>query len=87
MDRINKLYDIIERDFGIVICDNRANNGCFPNYIVEMRISSTNFSIDHPVSLYGWENNEIIYSFRFYLNQKQIDELENENENEDEIDE
>ena len=87
MDRINKLYDIIERDFGIVICDNRANNGCFPNYRVEMRISSTNFSIDHPVSLYGWENNEIIYSFRFYLNQKQIDELENENENEDEIDE
>ena len=81
MDKINKLYDIIERDYGIVICDNRANNGCFPNYRVEMKIPSNNFSIDHPVFLYGWEDDEIIYSFRFYLNQKQIDELENENEN------
>ena len=38
MDKINKLYDIIERDYGIVICDNRANNGCFPNYRVEIKI-------------------------------------------------
>ena len=83
MDKINKLYDIIERDYGIVICDNRANNGCFPNYRVEMKIPSNNFSIDHPVFLYGWDNDEIIYSFRFYLNQKQIDELNSEEEEEE----
>ena len=85
MDKINKLYDIIERDYGIVICDNRANNGCYPNYRVEMKIPSNNLSIEQPIFLYGWEDNKLIYSFLFYLNQKQIDELENEKE--DEIDE
>ena len=80
MDKVNKLYDIIERDYGIVICDNRANNGCFPNYRVEIKIPSNNFSIEQPIFLYGWENDEIIYSFRFYLSQKQIDEFNSEEE-------
>ena len=80
MDKINKLYDIIERDYGIVICDNRANNGCFPNYRVEMKIPSNNFSIEQPIFLYGWEDDKLIYSFLFYLNQKQIDELNSEEE-------
>ena len=82
MDKVNKLYDIIERDYGIVICDNRANNGCYPNYKVEIKIPSNNLSIEQPIFLYGWEDDKLIYSFLFYLNKKQFDELENENENE-----
>lgn len=82
MDKINKLYDIIERDFGTVICDNRANNGCYPNYKVEMKTFADDFLFYpyHRVVIYACENNEMIYNFNFYLNQKQIDELNSEEE-------
>lgn len=86
--RVNALYNIIERDFGIVICDNRANNGCFPNYKVEIRIEVNRFDTNknpYYASIFGWENGEIIYSFRFYLSQEQMDEIENYTEEEENI--
>lgn len=81
--RINALYDIIERDFGIVICDNRADNGCFPNYKVEIGIEKNDaYENLYCASIFGWEKNELLYSFRFYLSQAQMDEIENSAEEE-----